>query len=39
LPSIEGSGLNVSRLTEVIEEIVLIRLTASAPPFFAARAG
>jgi hypothetical protein len=29
----------VSRSTEVIEEIVLISDTASAPPFFAARAG
>ena len=35
----EGSGDIVSRFTLVIEDIVLIRLTASAPPFLAARAG
>jgi hypothetical protein len=39
LPSIIGSGDMESRLTDVIELIVLIRLTASAPPFFAACAG
>ena len=34
-----GSGEHVSRSTAVIEEIVLISETASAPPLFAARAG
>ena len=34
-----GSGLNVSKLTDVIEESVLINETESAPPAFAARAG
>ncbi|MEC7300362.1 MAG: hypothetical protein VXW43_16975, partial [Pseudomonadota bacterium] len=34
-----GSGEKVSRFTEVIELIVLISDTASAPPFFAASAG
>ena len=35
----EGSGLKVSRSTAVIELTVLMRLTASAPPLKAARAG
>jgi hypothetical protein len=39
LPSIVGSGAKLSRFTAVIELIVLIRLTASAPPRFAAAAG
>jgi hypothetical protein len=39
LPSIDGSGLKVSRLTDVIELTVLISDTASAPPALAARAG
>ena len=34
-----GVGAIRSRSTEVIELMVLIRLTASVPPFFAARAG
>jgi len=34
-----GVGANLSRSIEVIEEIVLINETASAPPFFAALAG
>ena len=38
LPSIIGSGLITSRLTEVIELMVLMRDTASAPPALAARA-
>ncbi len=37
-PSMVGSGLKLSRLTEVMEFTVLIRLTASAPPARDARA-
>ncbi len=33
-----GSGLNVSRFTDVMEFTVLIRLTAAAPPARDARA-
>ena len=39
MPSIVGIGAIRSRSTLVIELIVLIRLTASVPPFLAARAG
>jgi hypothetical protein len=39
LPSIVGSGAKLSRLTPVIELMVLISDTASVPPAFAARAG
>ncbi len=39
LPSIVGCGANRSRSTEVMLLIVLIRLTASAPPRRAASAG
>src|ERR1700744_6488982 len=38
-PPTSGRGVNVSKSTPVIELIVLINETASAPPFFAARAG
>ena len=38
-PSIVGSGANRSRSTDVIELMVFIRLTASAPPRIAASAG
>ena len=34
-----GIGAKLSRSTETIEEMVLIKDTASAPPAFAARAG
>src|SRR5437764_15413491 len=38
-PPTSGRGVNVSRSTPVIELIVLMSETASAPPFLAARAG
>src|SRR5690242_11958399 len=38
LPRTAGRGVNVSRSTPVIELMVLIRETASAPPSLAARA-
>src|SRR5260370_41026591 len=38
-PPTSGRGVNVSRSTPVIELIVFINDTASAPPFFAPRAG